>query len=599
MSSATPKIKIEVKERADREVQKLRYDRAAAQRKIIRSMMKGGKKGPRGGVGQSIASGSYATERGGTTGKGRLRDSVSPRGGSADWHLDYQQLSLLRRDAQQAMRKTPLARMIVKTLIRFVWGKGPRLTPQTSDKGFNGRKAALWEAWWTSDFPAAQRLGYTGSRRDWGFDARGLAGGDAVGRQALRAACTDGDIILGFNAAGQITATEAERIVTPFGPGVQARFVPGEGGWVNGIEYDAAGRAVRAAIAPYSPDLGFVRFGVSQVSYADLTDGSSFFFRNPLDEAVNQTRGEPALAAILPDLDKLEDFDEAVLEAAATHAKITAVATSNRPGAVFGENMPGFTVANAENTSATGATNQEQRIMEAGLLLDLGTGSDVKFPPPGQPGPQYGEFVLLRWGMVAADVGVPILLALMDPREANYSGFRAAIALAQENFDLWRGELARMVRWMETQKTAQWIREGLLDFPEAAAAADGSIQGGPQEWAVPSNVVWNPMPVLDPAKEVAAGVAAILGGIKSRDEVTRELTGRTAEQVDTERAVEKAREEKLGLAAPSMMGQQPAADSGGTDQGGNAKPSEGGAKGAKAKSGMGGRMAPHLNGTVS
>lgn len=583
-----------------------------------------------------MASGSYATERGGGIGRGRLREATYPRGGGADYHLDERQRQLLMRDGQDAVRRRVLARITVNALKRFTVGRGPSIKAKTGDPVFNTRKQALWKAWTRNNYDEARRLGYTGAREDWGCDVRGLSSFAALLRQMVGSCCTDGDVwpVMTATAAdgamggGQIRMIEAERVVGPNGLAGIARFVPGEGGWIGGVRLDGMGRAVEFAAAEYASGLSMVRIGSMASERISLVDGAAMQVRNPLHEMINQTRGEPALAAMLPELDKLEEFDVSVLEAASTHAKLSAIATSPSPGSVFGSTLPGLTETDVDNTSATGSSSQEQRILEPGTLLELGSGSDVKFPPPVQPAAQYQEFVLLRWGVLAADLGVPLMVALMDPRWATYSGLRAVIALAQENFDLWRDELERFIHFVEMFKTAQWIREGLLTMPRTAAEAqaDAMNDGGADaeldaamaaeaegnrsaegmEWAVVSDVIWPPMPVLDPTKEVNAAVAAIAAGIKSRAEATLELTGRDAADVDRERREERKREKDYGLDKPWAIGQgvpvpadEPPDPVNGESDGTSGGDQGAGGAGAKKKSGGAGGRFARSNGTLN
>ena len=271
--------------------------------------------GPEGGAeARRFRNAGSSYRSGPSQGPGRLKN---PRGmasgGSADYHLDVSTLRRMRRDGQQALRDDAMARLTVRCLGVMAIGDGPTIAPATGDKSFDDKKADLFMAW------------SNGDRRFEGMDlepcdARGH-GNAALSmatrlRLLLKMAVCDGTILESFTPEGSLMMVEAERLVGPRGPGALGSFIPGKGGWINGIQLDGAGRYLRAGIGAWSSEGSTIRYGEKDLGYAYLNDGSAALLNNPMDPWPNQTVGEPALAAILERLDHTADYDFSVREAA-------------------------------------------------------------------------------------------------------------------------------------------------------------------------------------------------------------------------------------------------------------------------------------------
>ncbi len=553
--AATPQEKLDASRRsADMAEQRVRLQTAKLRLRALKLAGKtsrgpgklagwGKPTGSRGGngIGPSNARGSYQSV------SERLRKSSGPSGtstgGSADYHLDAQTLRMLRRESQQTLRTDPMARVLVRCLQIMVVGDGPSIVPKTKNPEFNQKKKKLFEAWAENEpsfegrplEPCDARCG-NGPDLDGGGPGAGLTLDERLST-LVKGACCDGTIIDAFTPEGSLSMIEAERLTGPRGPGAQNRFERGEGGggWVNGIELDGEGRFIRAGIGTWSAEGSVVRFGESDLGFADLRDGSAFLLNNPLDPWPNATVGEPALAAIIDRLDHTEDYDWSVREAARIHACLTAIITSDNPQSMY-ENMPGLNTQRPDITGGGGTqvgTTDTQKEIVAGTMINAGTSTRVTPMQATQPAAQYEGFLRWQYGVAAADLGVALLLALMDPTGTNYSGFRAMLALAWRNFRKWLRVLKKYLRFIERFKTAQWIREKRL--PPV------------QDWDAPSDWIFPPMPMLDPVDEVNAQKAAVDAGFKTRDQAIAELFGGSATDVDAARKVEKDREQELGL----------------------------------------------------
>lgn len=505
--------------RAREKAAKLRSKLLTAQGRAFEKMGKAGNRG-----GPNSYAGSYrAAQR-----KRTRSDSGYALGGPADAHMDARTHDRLRRDCQELLRNEPSARAIVRCAADMIIGPGPVLQAQTKDKAWNTRAEELWWAWCNNS--PREVTGLEENAQLGMCDIRGRQSFTAILNMTVRAMFSDGDELLiktGVHG-GSLQVVEGERIVSPSGRGMQSTFTPGIGGIIGGVEVDGNARPIRYHIAEYDP-----RGNSRHMSTTAVPAAEAIFVTSPHMERANQVRGEPAMAAALERFDQLSMLDEAVIEAFRVAACFSAIITSTNPGAEQ-QAWAGETVSRPGD-SVTGADHEIE--LEPGMVKFAGSGYDVKQLAPAHPSTQYKSFVLQKYSEIGGDIGVPILLAYMDPMGSNFSSFRASLALAFRGFGTWRSWISsqvagRIYRW----RIASWIRAGLLEFREDWAAHD---------------FVFPPMPVLDPLVEVQAWEKAITAGLATRKEALAGFRGTDRDAFYDEREPELERERAMRLTEPT------------------------------------------------
>lgn len=468
------------------------------------------------------------------------------RGGSADAHLDPRSLDDLRTDCQMLMRSNPAARSIVAKFVELVVGWGPRLVagarrpgeedgPDASEAMDSAalKLRTLKQDLWTDYCLNEQFL-----QKDR-CDHRGLSTFSQLLSGWVEAAVVDGDTLILPTDRGSLQTIEGERIVSPGGPGRMNRVDPTAGGWIAGVQVDPEGVPLNYNVCPYGPDGSIVDPTRGRLVRAS----DAMLFRSLHHLKNTQTRGEPALAATPDKFEDLEQTDYAVRKALWV-AACQAVIVKHPNPAAYQSSLPGGTVPRNDGSGLS----DEERDIEPGRMNVLPVGAEMSQFSPEHPSLVYEAYVLMQKGQLSADIGVPVLVALMDPRQTNYSGFRAMLALAYVLVYKWQTELERICRRSFRFAMARWIRAGLVPMHEG--------------WDR-STWVWPPMPVLNPKEEAGALEICKRNGFKSDEEIVHELSGRDVCEVYAEQSREKKLRITLGIEpvpAPGASAPAPTAE---------------------------------------
>ncbi len=161
---------------------------------------------------------------------------------------------------------------------------------------------------------------------------------------------------------------------------------------------------------------------------------------------------------------------------------------------------------------------------------------------PEQPGGSHDAYIWSQIQIIGADVGLPIVLTMLDATKGNMAAARAAIAMAGPNFRRWQDWLlthflAPVRRWW----TARAIRAGVIPFHP--------------EWEL-HKWTQNPPVILDPLVEIQAESLAIDKALRTRAEALERLDGTDLEEFYLERSAEIKREQELGIITMTTPGQK-------------------------------------------
>lgn len=276
----------------------------------------------------------------------------------------------------------------------------------------------------------------------------------------------------------------------------------------HGIEFDAAGEVVAYHVLQEPPGTGYATYETRRIPASDM-----LHVFNRLEPG--QLRGLSWLAPVLLKLSDRDQLADALLMQAKTAAMLTGYIRDPEGGAAgFGD--------------AADASGTIDVSLEPGAMRILPPGAEVTFSNPTQGLSQSVEYLAAIDREIAAGTGLPYEALTGDLGQANYSSARVGLLdfrrraealqkhLIEAQFlrPLWR-------RWIEVNQLA-----GALDPDDPELFAVRFIGPG---------FAW-----VDPEKEVAAEIAAIEAGLKSREEVVA-ARGRDIDELDEEIARDRRR----------------------------------------------------------
>ena len=277
---------------------------------------------------------------------------------------------------------------------------------------------------------------------------------------------------------------------------------------VAGVELDASDRPVAYHVLPEVPGSAFVSYAPPvRVPAADM-----LHIFDPI--LPGQVRGLSWLAPILLKLNELDRTSDAMLAAVKTQSLLTGFITdpTGEGGGFAGDGQGGAVQAS----------------LEPGSVHVLPVGASVSFSNPGTGLAQATEFLREQKREIAAGLGVTYEQVSADLSGTNYSSARVGLL-----------EFRRRAQMLHrTLIVDQLLRPLWRRWIDAEVLA-GRLTADPELYRVtfaPPGFDW-----VDPAKEVAAEVAAIEARLKSRAEVVA-ARGRDVADLDEEIAADAARQ---------------------------------------------------------
>lgn len=416
----------------------------------------------------------------------------------------------LRARSRDLVRNAPIAAGAIATAVTNVVGEG--LTVQsTIDREALGLDEAAAKAWQrqaerefelfcrTADFTATQPF----------QEMQGLC---------FRAVLESGDILVvrrfredpGDAYGTKLQLIEADRLCNPDRMADRPEMT-------GGIRFDADGVATGYAVASRHPDA----YGAMMsrpltwtvIPAWDAATGRPLALHLLDRLRPEQARGVPYLAPVIEALKTLADYAEAEVRAAVISAMFTAFVT-REPQDDTDVPIVGSTDAATVNDAA-----KDIALEDAGAIVELDPGQDVKIANPGRPNPVFDAFTTAFLRQVGVALELPFEL-LIKHFTASYSASRAALEMAWQFFRRRRLWLARRL----CQPVYEWAIEeavvrGRLDAPgffDDPVIRQAFLRA---RWIGPARIN------LDPLKEANAHAVLIPLGIESRAEVIAERGG--------------------------------------------------------------------------
>jgi capsid protein len=190
-----------------------------------------------------------------------------------------------------------------------------------------------------------------------------------------------------------------------------------------------------------------------------------------------------------------------------------------------------------------------------GALEQLPYGTEFQSADWQYPDSAYAPFVLQRLRRISSGLNMSYNTLANDLTSVNFSSIRAGLMDEREHWKAlqswWIARFERPIflKWLEVQLLNQNLN---LPFSKFAKFATADFR--PRRWA------W-----VDPMRDVQANLAAIAGGLKSRNEIITETSDRDFTETADELAKEKEYAAQVGIELPAVNAVGAGSVSGGLD----------------------------------
>jgi len=383
----------------------------------------------------------------------RVRTGVSAMGSGADYHYatesDFLRIVEQSRDMD---RNDSVAGHIVDVAVRNTVQEGFTLNPQTGDKDIDEDLKARWLGWSTD----ARQCD----------DQQEMTFGE-IEEKLLRAMLVDGDIFVLPTLDGTLEVLECHRCRTPTNT---KRNV------VHGVLLDERRRRQSYWFTKRDEDLrrAVTRVGDTRQMDAFDGDGEPNVYQIVDPKRMSQTRGVSALTPVFDMAGMFEDLNFAKLVQSQVASCIAILRERSERSAIGSAGQYG--PSEVETYDTLQRTIEE---LAPGMEVAGAPGEKLTGFSPNVPNTEFFQHVRLILSLIGVNLGVPLVLLLMDASETNFSGWRGAVDQARLGFKrnqnlLKRRFHQRAYRW----KVRQWLAEDgrLRDWADGLGTLDdGSI----------------------------------------------------------------------------------------------------------------------------
>lgn len=336
-------------------------------------------------------------------------------------------------------------------------------------------------------------------------------------------ACVDGDVGAIKLSNGMLQAVESDRIRQPLGNDAFVSPITGEvdsaePGWVHGVNCTKWGAANAYAVWKRSAN-GYV--------FERNIAARNFILHGYFDR-FDQVRGITPLASGLNSLqDVYENFDYALAKAKVSQLFGIAFFSDRQQAA-------GIVEEESEDDEDSEEPRYKVDFKQGPMAIELDPGDKAEILESNQPSDQFQNFTQSIIQVALKSLDIPF--CFYDESHTNYYGSKAAVVLYIESCKHKRKNLQNVLNEITRWKIAQWVLEGRLVLPSGMDASNVTF-----EW------IHAGLPWWDPSKEIAADVAAVDSGLRTRTEIRKERFGDNWEDVIREKAKEDKLMTELGI----------------------------------------------------
>lgn len=372
----------------------------------------------------------------------RRRTGLASGGAAADYHIRSED-SFYKgiEKARDVVRNDMVVGQAVNRLVENVIQDGFTIHPRTGDKGAD---LELWNRWqqWAKDPEAV--------------DVSGEMTFNEVELAITRAVIVDGDILGAGLQDGQLQMHEAHTIKKKR----KSKNVH------LGVELDENRRRKRYWISKDPLDPQKTNSSAETSVPLEVLSGDTrvLFHVYSGDKRISQTRGISELSRVFALAGMVDDINFAKMlqqQIASCFAVIREQAALGQQG---GQALPSVAVAAGfgESTSETTATGETRAIqgIQPGMLFKSMPGEKIRLESAAVPNQEFFAHIRLLLQLLGVNLGIPLVMMLLDGSETNFSGFRGAMDEARRGFKAKQRHLINRFhtpvwRW----KVRQWIEE--------------------------------------------------------------------------------------------------------------------------------------------
>ena len=413
----------------------------------------------------------------------RRRSGVSAAGSGADYHYrseaDYLRLMEYARDMD---RNDAIIGQTVDRAVQNTIQDGFTNDPTTSDAELDKDLFDRWTDW--SEDP--QQCDVAGVHTFWDMETL-----------ALRSPFIDGDILALPLTAGSLQLVEAHRLRTPRNTTRNC---------VHGILLDDLRRPLEYWLTRDNIDPMRTVNKVSDMRRIPARDaeGHSQVFHIYTSKRVSQTRGVSALAPIMDIAGMWEDLNFATLVRAQVASCFAILRERGLDSAAGSTPATGSTET---ETLADGSTRTIEGIAPGMDVIGI-PGETLQMASPNVPNPEFFPHAKMLLQLIGINLGLPLVLVLLDAKETNFSGWRGAVDQARMGFRQNQKRLAqRLHRPVYHWKLRQWLAE---DPVLRSAEAKLGKRFYSHTWRPPT---W---PYIEPMKDAAADLLRVRNALTSQ-----------------------------------------------------------------------------------
>lgn len=468
----------------------------------------------------------------------RAMKGFCPNSGSPNEDIQWNNATLRQR-ARMLYMSAPVATSAINTNSTNVIGSGLTLQ-STVDRDVLGISKEAAESWQQRTEKEFQM--WAENARN--CDAIGLSTFYGLQQLVIKSALLSGDcfvLVKRFDPTQmspysiRLHVIEADRISTPIWcrnavmrngitDGVVPDGKPGAGNKIyDGVEVDGNGSVVAYYICNVYPNQITSEEPVwTRVERFGGKTGCPNILPIMEPERPDQYRGVSYLAQVIEPLLQMRRYTESEIMAAMVQSFFTAwittkTDTSEIPFNEVGTGDIGDVSADPSGNNISASDNEYE--MGSGMVFHLQPGEDVQFGNPNIPTAGFETFIKTFCRLVGAALGLPYDV-LIKEFNSSYSSSRGALLEAWKGFKMRRvwivSSLCKPVyeTWLAEAVARGRIKApGFFDDPLLREAWCGAQWIGPTQGQ------------LDPKKEAEAALLLTNCGIKTHEQVTRELSG--------------------------------------------------------------------------
>lgn len=432
----------------------------------------------------------------------RRRTGVNPQGSGADYHYrsEADWLKILEQ-ARDFDRNDMVIGQTVDRAVTNTIQDGMTLDPKTGSDDLDDHLEGLWNDW--SEDPDE-------------CDVSGEMTFADYEQMAFRSMLVDGDVAVLPLEEGQMQAIEAHRIRTP----------PGKGDLnvIHGVQVDEFRKRI-AYFLTKDDAASTKRFKAADFLAPVMArngDGDRQVFHVYNPKRFSQTRGISAFAPIFDPVGMFEDIQFASLIKQAVVSSF----------AIFREREIGYDGGTAAqtgtrtDTARTDGTTQTVEGIGPGMQITGNPGEKLHGFSPNVPGDSFFDHSRLILTIIGINLGLPLVLVLMDASETNFSGYRGALDQARLGFRRNQKALIRKFHkpcylW----KVRQWIQDA-DDSMLRGVAERTDVKVFEHKWNTPR---W---PYIEPTKDATGDTIKLNGNLASPRTVQGDRGGNWFETID-------------------------------------------------------------------